>query len=58
MDQPVKEDFRRRAQALGLTKLSDADLAVLEKGWQGLQPQLKRLREGLRMGDRPARPRA
>jgi hypothetical protein len=38
--------FRQRTAALGL-ELSDEDLAELARGWQGLQPQLARLRRGL-----------
>lgn len=38
--------FRQRTAALGLA-FSDEDLAELQRGWEGLQPQLARLRRGL-----------
>ena len=38
--------FRQRTAALGLI-FSDEDLAALQRGWLGLQPQLARLRRGL-----------
>jgi hypothetical protein len=38
--------FKRRTAALGLV-FSDEDLAELKRGWEGLQPQLARLRRGL-----------
>jgi hypothetical protein len=66
MDEPLSEAegaakkrfdaFKERAVALGLTRLSDQDLAVLEKGWRALQPQLRRIRDGLNTADRPLRP--
>lgn len=66
MDKPLSEDegaakkrldaFKERAGVLGLTRLSDQDLAVLEKGWRAIQPQLKRIRDGLNPADRPLRP--
>lgn len=50
------DDFRVWAVRLGLTKLSDDDLVQLHRGWLGLQPQLARLREGLKPEDRPPAP--
>ena len=38
--------FKARTAALGLA-FSEEDLAELYRGWQGLQPQLARLRRGL-----------
>jgi len=38
--------FKQRTMTLGLA-FSDEDLAELQRGWLGLQPQLARLRSGL-----------
>jgi len=38
--------FRQRTATLGLA-FSEEDLAELFRGWQGLQPQLARLRRDL-----------
>ena len=56
-DQPERpsDAFRARARDLGLGKLGEADLAALERGWRGLQPQLRLVREGLQRSERPAR---
>lgn len=50
------DEFRAWAARLGLAKLSEEDLAQLHRGWLGLQPQLARLREGLKPEDRPPAP--
>ncbi|MBL8835562.1 MAG: hypothetical protein JNL66_04915 [Alphaproteobacteria bacterium] len=45
-DEADLAEFRRRAAARGLAFAED-DLLELHRGWQGLQPQLERLRRGL-----------
>jgi hypothetical protein len=44
--------FCARARELGLA-LAEDDLAELWRGWQGLQPQLERLRRDLTRHDLP-----
>jgi hypothetical protein len=46
MSEDKRAAFRERTAALGL-RFSDEDLAELARGWEGLQPQLARLRRGL-----------
>jgi hypothetical protein len=52
----TEAEFAAWAERLGLGRLDAADLAQLHRGWLGLQPQLQRLREGLRAEDRPPAP--
>jgi hypothetical protein len=49
-------EFAAWARRLGLDRLSEEDLGQLHRGWLGMQPQLARLREGLRAEDRPPSP--
>ncbi|WP_372622176.1 hypothetical protein [Falsiroseomonas sp.] len=49
-------EFTAWAQRLGLERLSRDDLEQLHRGWLGLQPQLARVREGLRAEDGPPPP--
>ncbi len=49
-------EFTAWATRLGLGKLTPDDLAELHRGWLGLQPQLARVREGLRDEDKPPMP--
>jgi hypothetical protein len=50
------EDFAAWAARLGLEKLTPEDLDQLRQGWIGMQPQLARIREGLRETDKPPAP--
>ena len=50
------EAFRDWAARLGLEKLDDEDLRQLQRGWEGLQPQLARVRDGLAPEQRPPAP--
>jgi hypothetical protein len=50
------EVFRAWAQRLGLGRLDDDDLRQLQRGWEGLQPQLARVRAGLPEDQRPPAP--
>jgi hypothetical protein len=49
-------EFAAWAKRLGLERLSENDLAELHRGWLGLQPQVQRLRDGLRAEDLPPKP--
>jgi hypothetical protein len=49
-------EFAAWARRLGLDRLSEEDLGQLHRGRLGMQPQLARLREGLRAEDRPPPP--
>jgi hypothetical protein len=49
-------EFTAWAARLGLDRLTADDLAELHRGWLGLQPQLARVREGLRAEDNPPMP--
>jgi hypothetical protein len=52
----TEAEFAAWARRLGLTRLSEEDLAALRRGWLSLQPQLALIREGLGPEDRPPRP--
>ncbi|WP_170984784.1 hypothetical protein [Roseomonas sp. AR75] len=49
-------EFTAWARRLGLERLTAEDLAELHRGWLGLQPQLQRVRDGLRAEDLPPKP--
>ena len=49
-------EFTAWATRLGLDRLTEDDLAELHRGWLGLQPQLARVRAGLRAEDLPPEP--
>jgi len=49
-------EFAAWAERLGLGRLEAEDLETLRLGYEGLQPQVERVRAGLTEADRPPRP--